>query len=194
VPAELLAMRASAAPVPAGCEDFLAAVRAGGQPAPVELSMDDVALMTYTSGTTGLPKGAMLSYENARYKTAASADCNGMSAGEVLLAVAPLYHIAGMVMGVNLPVYTGATCVLLYRFDPLGVAQALQQPPHHLVVQHRAHERRAHAGARRARHGLERAAPQPGDEFRHHLHRAVGAAVAPVRAQLRLARGGLRPE
>ena len=127
VPAELQAMRASAAPAPAGCEDFLAAVRAGGQPAPVELSMDDVALMTYTSGTTGLPKGAMLSYENARFKTAASADCNGMTPQEVLLAVAPLYHIAGMVMGVNLPVYTGATCVLLYRFDPLGVAQALER-------------------------------------------------------------------
>ena len=89
--------------------------------------MDDVALMTYTSGTTGLPKGAMLSYENARFKTAASADCNGMTPQEVLLAVAPLYHIAGMVMGVNLPVYTGATCVLLYRFDPLGVAQALER-------------------------------------------------------------------
>ena len=38
-----------------------------------------------------------------------------------------LYHIAGMVMGVNLPVYTGATTVLLYRFDPLGVAQALER-------------------------------------------------------------------
>jgi len=40
------------------------------------LSMDDVALMTYTSGTTGLPKGAMLSYGNALFKTAAASDCN----------------------------------------------------------------------------------------------------------------------
>ena len=131
VPAELLALRAAAAPVPADCEDFLATVnagiRAGSVPAPVTLSMDDVALMTYTSGTTGLPKGAMLSYGNALFKTAASADGNGLAPGEVLLAVAPLYHIAGMVMGVNLPVYSGVTCVLLYRFDPVGVAQALER-------------------------------------------------------------------
>src|SRR6218665_26287 len=76
VPAELQALRAAAAPVPAGCEDFLALVRAGGTPAPVRIAMDDVALMTYTSGSTGLPKGAMLTYENARFKTAAAADCN----------------------------------------------------------------------------------------------------------------------
>ena len=50
-----------------------------------------------------------------------------MTPHETLLAVAPLYHIAGMVMGVNLPIYTGATAVLLYRFDPLGVAQALER-------------------------------------------------------------------
>ncbi len=127
LPAELLAMRAAMAPAPAGCEDFLAATRTGARPDPVAIGMDDVALMTYTSGTTGLPKGAMLSYGNATFKTAASADCNGMTPHEVLLAVAPLYHIAGMVMGVNLPVYTGATTVLLYRFDPLGVAQALER-------------------------------------------------------------------
>ena len=125
VPAELLAMQAAAAPVPAGCEDFLAVARAGGQPAPVAIDMGDVALMTYTSGTTGLPKGAMLTYENARYKTAAAVDSNDTRADDVLLAVAPLYHIAGMLMGVNIPVLTGATTVLLYRFDPMGVAQAL---------------------------------------------------------------------
>lgn len=127
VPAELLAMRAGAASLPGGCEDFLAVMRAGGRPQPVVRSMDDVALMTYTSGTTGLPKGAMLSYENARFKTAAAADSTGVTAEDRLLAVAPLYHIAGMLMGVNLPVYSGATCVLLYRFDPLGVAQALER-------------------------------------------------------------------
>src|SRR6218665_3403183 len=75
-------------PVPAGCEDFLALVRAGGTPAPVRISMDDVALMTYPSGSTGLPKGAMLTYENARFKTAAAADCNAARSDDVLLAVA----------------------------------------------------------------------------------------------------------
>ena len=127
VPSELQAMRAAAAPVPAGCEDFLAVARAGGRPAPGTFDMDDVALMTYTSGTTGLPKGAMLTYENARFKTAAAATSNGVRSDDVLLAVAPLYHIAGMLMGVNIPVLTGATTVLLYRFDPLGVAQALER-------------------------------------------------------------------
>lgn len=112
---------------PAWCTDFMAIVRQGGTPAPVALSMDDVALMTYTSGTTGLPKGAMLTYGNAAFKTAASAECNGAGAEDVLLSVAPLYHIAGMVMGVNLPVHTGATSVLMHRFDPVGVAQALER-------------------------------------------------------------------
>jgi len=130
VPPELQVMRAAAAPVPAGFEDFLATVRAGGQPQTAALSMDDVALMTYTSGTTGLPKGAMLTYENARFKTAAAVASNDTRPDDVLLAVAPLYHIAGMLMGVNIPVLTGATTVLMYRFDPLGVAQALER--HHV--------------------------------------------------------------
>ena len=127
VPPELQAMRAAAAPVPEGCEDFLAVVRAGGSPAPVAIDMDDVALMTYTSGTTGLPKGAMLTYENARFKTAAAAASSDVRSDDMLLAVAPLYHIAGMLMGVNIPVLTGAATVLLYRFDPMGVAQALER-------------------------------------------------------------------
>jgi long-chain acyl-CoA synthetase len=113
--------------VPAGCEDFLAVTRSGAAAPDVSIAMDDVALMTYTSGTTGLPTGAMLSYRNANYKTAAAADCNGLRGSDVLLAVAPLYHIAGMVMGVNVAVYTGATCVLTYRFDPFATLQAIER-------------------------------------------------------------------
>ena len=127
VPAELLAQRTAPVPALPECgEDFLAATRSGARPAPVALQPDDIALMTYTSGTTGLPKGAMLSYANALFKTAAAAQCNGVRADDRLLSVAPLYHIAGMVMGVNMPVYSGAASVLLYRFDPMGVAQALE--------------------------------------------------------------------
>jgi long-chain acyl-CoA synthetase len=125
IPAELLALRRERRQLPAGCEDFLTATRSGATGPAAATAMDDVALMTYTSGTTGLPKGAMLSYRNALFKTAAAADCNGLNGSDMLLSIAPLYHIAGMVMGVNVPVYTGATCVLLYRFDPVATLQAI---------------------------------------------------------------------
>jgi long-chain acyl-CoA synthetase len=83
--------------------------------------------MTYTSGTTGLPKGAMLSYGNARFKTGVTVDNFGLESGHVSLAVAPLYHIAGMLLGVNTPVLAGATQVLLFRFDPAAVLQAIDR-------------------------------------------------------------------
>jgi long-chain acyl-CoA synthetase len=125
LPAELAAAAKEPRAVPSHCEDFFAVMRSGARPAPVALSLDDVALMTYTSGTTGLPKGAMLSYGNALFKTRAAADCNGVTGADVLLSIAPLYHIAGMLMGVNVPVLTGASSVLLHRFDPRATLQAI---------------------------------------------------------------------
>ncbi len=125
LPTELAAAKNDARAVPAGCEDFLVAMHGDATPTPVELTLDDVALMTYTSGTTGLPKGAMLSYGNALFKTEAVADCNDLTADDVLLSIAPLYHIAGMLMGVNVPVLTGATAVLLHRFDPIATLRAI---------------------------------------------------------------------
>lgn len=127
IPTELLTQRAQPSALPTDVDDFLTATRGTAIPPAVALDMDDVALMTYTSGTTGLPKGAMLTYGNALYKTAAAANCNGVRPDDVLLSIAPLYHIAGMVMGVNVPVLVGATSVLLYRFDPLAVLQAIAQ-------------------------------------------------------------------
>ncbi|WP_228121957.1 AMP-binding protein [Variovorax paradoxus] len=125
LPAELAAERTAERSVPDGCEDFLAVMKSDAKPQPVAIDMDDIALMTYTSGTTGLPKGAMLSYGNALYKTRAAADCNGVGPDDVLLSIAPLYHIAGMLMGVNVPVLSGAASVLLHRFDPRSVLQAI---------------------------------------------------------------------
>ena len=112
-----------------GTVDFLAAIAsADGRPIPGHRpDMDEVALMTYTSGTTGLPKGAMLTYRNALFKTAATSDVNWIGGDQVLLAIAPLYHIAGMLMGIDVTVYTGATTVLMYRFEPLAVLQAIQR-------------------------------------------------------------------
>lgn len=114
--------------LPDNCGDFLAVTQSGAQPQPVDIDMvEDVALMTYTSGTTGLPKGAMLTYHNAWFKTQASIATQDIGPDDTLLAIAPLYHIAGMLMGVNTPILSGATTVLLHRFDPLAVLQAIER-------------------------------------------------------------------
>ncbi len=115
---------------PAGTTDLLEAIRAVPRPvvAPVApVALDDVCLMTYTSGTTGLPKGAMLTHRNALFKTAATADGGQVREDDVLLAVAPVYHIAGMLMGIDVTVYAGCTTVLLFRFDPLAALQAIDR-------------------------------------------------------------------
>jgi len=115
---------------PAATEDLLEAIAAvppGAAPPAVTPSMDDVSLMTYTSGTTGLPKGAMLSHRNALFKTGVTADCNDIRGDDVTLAIAPVYHIAGMVMGLDATIYAGCTTVLLHRFDPLAVLQAIDR-------------------------------------------------------------------
>ncbi|HZF83472.1 MAG TPA: AMP-binding protein [Burkholderiaceae bacterium] len=124
VPDEVAARR----PVPEGTVDFAEAVAdpAPNPPRP-ELSMDDVALMTYTSGTTGMPKGAMLSYRNALYKTAVGAQMFRIRNDDTMLAVAPVYHIAGMICGVTLLAFTGATIVLLNRLDALAALQSIER-------------------------------------------------------------------
>lgn len=94
--------------------------------ADIAVDVDDVALMAYTSGTTGLPKGAMLSYESALFKTAVSAEAFGLGEDDVILADTPLHHISGMVTGIALPIYTGSTVVLLHRFDTPAVLQAVE--------------------------------------------------------------------
>ncbi|MFB9269476.1 AMP-binding protein [Bradyrhizobium erythrophlei] len=127
VPDELLASVSEPAGAAGDTEDFLLVAASGATPGAVAIDMNDTALMIYTSGSTGRPKGAMLSYRNVIFKTAATVNCNGIGADDVLLSIAPLYHIAGMVMGVNAPVYAGATSVLLYRFDPLTTAQAIDR-------------------------------------------------------------------
>src|SRR5699024_2242602 len=63
-------------------------------------------------------------YGNALFKTAASAHGNLVFQNDNTLAAAPLCHIAGMVMGVNIPVYSASSCILLTRFNPQAAIKA----------------------------------------------------------------------
>lgn len=94
----------------------------------VEINLwEDVGLMVFTSGTTGRPKAAMLTYGNALFKTAAAAQSYLVNEEDTTLAIAPFCHIAGMLMGVNLPVYSASTCIMFTRFDPGAVIDAIER-------------------------------------------------------------------
>jgi long-chain acyl-CoA synthetase len=88
---------------------------------------NDVSMMIYTSGTTGRPKGAMLTYGNALFKTAGPSQFSQVLKEDVSLSVMPIFHIAGNIQGLGLPVYSGTTAVLLTRFDPVTVVEAFKK-------------------------------------------------------------------
>ncbi|MCP2251673.1 long-chain acyl-CoA synthetase [Prauserella aidingensis] len=90
----------------------------GSAPPAVRLQPDDVALLTYTSGTTGPPKGAMNTHRNVVFNAQTFRAWIGIDSGDVVLGVAPLFHITGLIGHVALSLLTGAPLVLLYRFDP----------------------------------------------------------------------------
>jgi len=102
----------------------------GLAPEPVELTGDDVAFMVYTSGTTGAPKAAMNTHRNVVFATAVYEHWIGLTQADVILGLAPLFHVTGLIGHVTLAMLTGSPLVLFYRFD---AAQALK-----LAQQHRA--------------------------------------------------------
>lgn len=100
---------------------------AGQQPAPVETGPEDVALLTYTSGTTGPPKGAMNSHANVVTVATTFAHFVGVEDGDVVLAVAPLFHITGAVINAVLGLVHRTTLVFTGRFHPEVVLDAFRE-------------------------------------------------------------------
>jgi long-chain acyl-CoA synthetase len=88
-----------------------------------ERAGDDTAVILYTSGTTGTPKGAELTHENLRRNSEVSRGLFGLSEDDVLLGALPLFHSFGQTCAMNNAVAGGATLTLLPRFDP---AKALE--------------------------------------------------------------------
>ena len=82
------------------------------------LSADDVINMQYTSGTTGFPKGVMLTHTNVVNNARMVGDVMGMTEKDSLLIQVPVFHCFGCVMSTLNCVYHGSTMVLLEYFDP----------------------------------------------------------------------------
>jgi malonyl-CoA/methylmalonyl-CoA synthetase len=82
---------------------------------------DDVALLLYTSGTTGKPKGAMLTHGNLASNVRSLSELWRFTADDVLVHVLPLSHIHGLVVALGCVLASGCTLRLLPRFDPAEV-------------------------------------------------------------------------
>ncbi len=87
----------------------------------------DVVNMQYTSGTTGFPKGVMLTHYNVINNARMVGDVMGMTPKDKLLIQVPLFHCFGCVMSSLNCVYHGSTMVIVEYFDPLKALQYIQQ-------------------------------------------------------------------
>jgi fatty-acyl-CoA synthase len=103
------------------------ALTAGRSAGPVTAGPDDLAIMPYTSGTTGEPKGCMHTHRSTMHTLVANMHWFAVQPELTLLAVAPFFHVTGMQGGMNGPIYNGNTVVLLPRWDRVVAAECVQR-------------------------------------------------------------------
>ncbi|MFM7697003.1 MAG: long-chain fatty acid--CoA ligase [Limnohabitans sp.] len=87
------------------------------EPPTYEVQPDDLAVLPYTSGTTGLPKGCMHPHRTLMHNAMAAAMWHNATQENIALCVVPMFHITGMVAVMHTSVYVGATIVLMPRWD-----------------------------------------------------------------------------
>ncbi|GLC89853.1 fatty acid--CoA ligase family protein [Lysinibacillus piscis] len=87
----------------------------------VEVTEDDTAIILYTSGTTGSPKGAMLTHGNVYSNARDVAKYLEFRAEDRIIATLPVFHVFALTVVVNAPLLSGATILLAPRFSPIEI-------------------------------------------------------------------------
>jgi fatty-acyl-CoA synthase len=103
------------------------ALAAGYAPGPHTAGPDDLAVLPYTSGTTGHPKGTMLTHANLLATSTGACAWIQSSSESVVLGVLPLFHLTGMQANMNVPIQLGGTSVLMTRWDRDTAAELIQR-------------------------------------------------------------------
>jgi fatty-acyl-CoA synthase len=112
VPEFVRALRASTGAI--AWRDAIGAALTAGEP---QAGPEDLAVMPYTSGTTGKPKGCMHTHASVQSTTVPYLYWRGATEDSVVLSALPMFHVTGMQAGMNAPLYRGATLVVLSRWD-----------------------------------------------------------------------------
>lgn len=114
---------------PADTIDLSALVAAhdGTRPARRPIGPGDIAVLLGTSGTTGFPKGAQISHANLTFNTQTYRDWTRLQQGEPILALAPIFHVTGLVGAVTLAMLTASPVVLTHRILPPVIADAIRE-------------------------------------------------------------------
>ena len=93
----------------------------------VSVSADDLAVIPYTSGTTGAPKGCMHTHRSVMHPAVASPEFCLVPKDQIALAALPMFHVTGLQMGVNAPIFGGSTMVVMTRWDRRCAAMLIQR-------------------------------------------------------------------
>lgn len=97
--------------------EFGAAIEAGNVPSPLATDQTDLALMAYSSGTTGRPKACMHPHSAVVFSAVAQAVWYGLDETDVMTSFMPLFHVAGMQASMNAGLHAGAALVVMTRWD-----------------------------------------------------------------------------
>lgn len=107
----------SAVKLPTGVEPYEEVIGASdGTAMDVAVSLDDAAMILYTSGTTGKPKGALLTHGNITWNCINTVVDMDLSRNDIALMISPLFHVASLDMGLLPMLLKGATVVLESKF------------------------------------------------------------------------------
>lgn len=116
---------------PEGARSFTELLTARPSVEAATTNADDTAVIVFTSGTTGTPKGAELTHFGIYMNSTVSTERVGVDPEDTTLAVLPFFHVYGLTSVLNISVHCGVTMILLPRFDPVAAMDLIEE---HRVV------------------------------------------------------------